>query len=228
MGYKVKEGAGEVQVPRAASELFDVNGNHLGFRHENRVYFEGEVIPDEDVSPVVQKQVENGGLHVSSLLEYVNEDGQLRDAQRAGVPFEGYDDLSVEDVVNAMRVLPGEAAGAVKRYEANKQNRPEIVLFDLGRFEGVSDRVEGNVGSPVQDATPGVTANTVTREVGENNVTVGTDVIGGGGVNLSSEGVTPVAESTQPQEDREVKKPRERAGSKASSGSSVNKDQNKE
>jgi hypothetical protein len=229
MGYKVREGAGEVQVPRAAGEWYDVNGNHLGYRNEQITYYEGEVIPDEDVSPQVQEALENGDPHISRLLEKVGGEGQLNEERRAGLPFDGYDNLSVEDVVAALRVLPAEAGNRVKAYERARQNRPEIVQFDSGRLEGPADRVSGQIGSQHTEPVEKPQADQVTRSVEDDSVVQGTSVLGEGGVELSADGVEPVAEATQPAEDqttdnkRNASSNRKRSSSDSSSDSSDNK-----
>jgi hypothetical protein len=40
---------------------------------QNKVYFEGDVIPDEDIAPSYLEQLEAGDEHINSLIERVSE-----------------------------------------------------------------------------------------------------------------------------------------------------------
>jgi len=73
MAYRVKGDA--VTVHKALSELRNVATNRLeGYDTVGTVYPKGAVIHDNDVSPLIQKLVEEGDPHTSSLLEYVDDE----------------------------------------------------------------------------------------------------------------------------------------------------------
>lgn len=187
--YKVKEGAGELIVPKSLGEIKDVNGEFAGYKHVSKTYFEGEVISRDDVSPAIVEALKNGDEWISSRLEEVSDDASLNISARAGLPFEGYDDLSEEEVVTALRSLPGAAVAAIKAYEAERENRPEIVEYNAGLFEAPSDRVRGLVGGEYQEATPTRAGDVVTREVDveAGTVVVGENDIGQGGYEISGD-----------------------------------------
>jgi hypothetical protein len=158
----------ELSVPASIGELRDIYGNVIGHSHVNQTYFEGDVLSEDQVSPVVQEAVERGEL--DGRLEVVSEEpgpnlsARLREA-------ENYADLSVDEVRSLFAVLPSDAIQAIKEYEAEYgQNRPEIVEYDIGRGEAFTDRLLGKVGSDHQDADEDKpVSDIVSREVGEDD-----------------------------------------------------------
>lgn len=72
MPYEVlKDG---VTVPKALSELKDNSGNVHGYDHRSKIYRKGEIIADEDVSPVIKEALENDDPHTTSVLKETSED----------------------------------------------------------------------------------------------------------------------------------------------------------
>jgi len=187
MGYKVVlENDGSIVVPEALNKepLRDMNGNEVGYDHLNHTYYNGEIIPNEKISPVVIEKLKStdendkAAQRLQKVLVEVDENGESLDLKRRlGVPFEGYDDMEEDDIVAALHFLPGEAVQAVKDYEATRETpRYKVTSFNVGRRDNNFERVAGDpVRSSVrQDAAEGkASAALVTREVGEDTVQVG-------------------------------------------------------
>lgn len=165
----------ELSVPRSIGELRDIYGNVVGHSHVNRTYFEGDVLEESDVSPVVQEQVDSGEY---TRLEKVSDNVDAGPASAA--PITGYNDLSVEQVRGLFDHLPSETINRIKDYEREHENRPEISEYSVGLGEASVDRLQGNVGSERVDATEKTTAEVTTREVGENDVQFGESLTGDG------------------------------------------------
>lgn len=193
----------ELSVPRSIGVVRDVYGNEAGYNHVNKTWFEGDVLSEDDVSPAVQEAVERGDLE--GKLEVVGDDVEAGPATVQ--PVVGYDDLSVEQVRGLFGVLPSESITKIVAYEREHKNRDEIVLYDIGRGEGYLDRIDGTIGSELDDATEKPVSEHVTREVGEDSVQFGEGTIGDGQPNV--EPGTAAAEAKQ--ED----KPKQRRGRKA-------------
>jgi hypothetical protein len=61
----------EVSVLKALSENLDASGNVIGYDHVSRTWLKDQVIPDEEVSPVIRKLVEDGDASMAARLKYV-------------------------------------------------------------------------------------------------------------------------------------------------------------
>jgi len=73
MPYKVTQDGATVLTSRG--ELTDANGAPNGqYDHSGHVYLKGAVLPDEAVSPVHKKLLEEGDEHTSSFLEKVDDE----------------------------------------------------------------------------------------------------------------------------------------------------------
>lgn len=152
MGYKVI--ADEVTVLEAIAEFRDpLTGEVTAYDHRANTYLKGEVVPDNKVSPLIVQALEEADdenptyAHLKNLLEKEGDgNAEILDVtRRLGLPFDDYDSLSEEEVLNTLRVLSGPLVQAVKEYEAANAGRREILEYNAGTREGVLDRVEGKV-----------------------------------------------------------------------------------
>ncbi len=76
----------DVSVLKPVGEVRSADGSYVALEHVSVTYEEaGTVIEDRDVSPVVQKQVEDGDPWVLGLLEKV-EDAKEDEADEAPAP----------------------------------------------------------------------------------------------------------------------------------------------
>lgn len=185
MPYKVTIDPTEsLQVPEAINSkpLVDMNGNEVGYDQIMRTYYNGEVIEDNKVSPSLREILENADesnpayRHLKGKLEKVGDDPSLNLAQRLGLPFEGYSDMSEEDIVAALHFLPGETVQVVKEYESTLgEGREKILRFNAGTRDNNFERLEGDVvrSGDRQDLTPKAAGLAVTREVGPDTVVEG-------------------------------------------------------
>ncbi len=57
-----------VLVLKSQGEFLDREGKHAGYDHRNDVHLDGDVISDEEISPVLVKLYEDGDAHVRSVL----------------------------------------------------------------------------------------------------------------------------------------------------------------
>lgn len=178
MGYKVL--VPELNVLEAIGEFKDLNNNLIGYDHRSNTFFEGEIVPDSKVSPVIKKALEDKDpddptfVFLNGKLERSGENGSVDTLKRIGVPLANYDDLSETEVIDALRVLSAPLISAVKEYESLNQKRSGILEYNAGLREGVRDRIDGIAGSEGKETDPGkVSAEFQTREVTSDDVTLG-------------------------------------------------------
>jgi hypothetical protein len=89
--------AEEVSLLKKVGEFTDEDGNVKFYDHESVVYFMGDVIPDDDVSPVVADKYESGDAHVRTLIVACDDKGNPTD----DVPgSESDDEVKHPDVVS--------------------------------------------------------------------------------------------------------------------------------
>lgn len=168
---RVKPEAGEVQVLKSLGSLKDVNGNFLAYDHVNVTYQPGQVIPADDVSPVVIEKLESGDEYTNSLLEFAGDGDESPGPQE---PFEGYSELSTEEVVRALATLPGVTVEKVREYEAANQNRADVVNYNYGFRESPAERYTGQVQPAPSDPVEKPAVERVATRVTE-----GTEVVTG-------------------------------------------------
>lgn len=172
------------------------------YRHTSSVQPYGKTLSDDEVSPVQQDRVKNGD---DRNLAYVDDEGSVGQVGRLLEPFPGYNNLDVTQVRQAIANLPSEAIQRIKEYEAENENRVEIVEYQVGFGESTVDREQGVVSSDVDKAqrTADKPSSALgTREVGE-------DYVEGG------EGYTGTGEPVRPYGSR-AKKRAEAAAAKSS------------
>jgi len=135
-GYEVT-GVEELTVLRTVSSLPQADGSVLHQNGMGRTYLQGEVIPADMVAEDWKEALDSGeGPLYEALKDKLKpSSGEPSEniAQRLGLPFEGYDDMEPQDIVNAMRVLPSATITRIQEYEATKDDpRPEIVDYNIG------------------------------------------------------------------------------------------------
>lgn len=137
----------ELTVHRTVSELVQQDGSVKYQNGMGQIFFEGEKIPGDEVATnwriALDKADDNDPLYqsLSRKLKPVDEDAKQNLAHRLGLPFEGYDDMEVEDILAAMRVLPSATVQRIKDYEAEQDEpRSEIVDYVIGFGEGPNAR----------------------------------------------------------------------------------------
>lgn len=59
-------------VPKSVGPLTDANGVQVGHQHQSKVYMKGDILADDDVSPVVVELLENKDPHTSTVLKKVS------------------------------------------------------------------------------------------------------------------------------------------------------------
>lgn len=138
-GYEVT-GVEELTVLRTVSSLPQPDGSVLHQNGMGRTYLQGEVIPADMVAEDWKDALDSGeGPLYEALkdkLKPSSDDASENIAQRLGLPFEGYDDMEVDDIVSAMRVLPSATITKIQEYEGNRDDpRPEIVDYNIGYGE---------------------------------------------------------------------------------------------
>jgi hypothetical protein len=101
---------------------------------------------------------------VSRKLKKVSDEPGQNLEMHLGLPFDGYDDMETEDIVNAMRVLPSATVSRIKQYEESKEGRSEIVNYNVGFGEHPDARQNAELDVPEPDENKAVREIT-TREV---------------------------------------------------------------
>ncbi len=137
MAWKIK--VDSVAVPRCLLEYEDEGGNKK-YQHVSKVYTKGQIVPDRNVSPLIQKLYEDGDEHTLSVYEKVS-----NDEEENLPPFNGYSDLDENEVRAYMYNKSSDEIEKIKKYERDHQNRSGIVDYVIGYGEAPQDRKENNV-----------------------------------------------------------------------------------
>lgn len=156
-GYEVL--VDELTVHKAVRKLqHPITGEDIGFQQgAGETWFLGEVIPAESMNPEWAEALDSGEGPLfdalSDKLSASSGEPALNEAYRMGLPFEGYDDMEVDDILAAMRVLPSAAVMRMKDWERNKgdEAREEIVNFNIGYGESPDDRLTGRIAPEESD-----------------------------------------------------------------------------
>jgi len=61
----------EAAIMKDVGETKDDAGNTIGFDHETRVWFKGDIVPDEEVAATVIRLYEEGDEHTKSVIKRV-------------------------------------------------------------------------------------------------------------------------------------------------------------
>jgi hypothetical protein len=182
--------ADEVTLYREVGKLTDPTTGEVTGRQNGRGYvaFKGDVVPASEITPDILNALddEDHPSHeaVSKRLERVSADADLDASAHLGAPFEGYKEMSEEEVVAAMRHLPSATIQRIKSYEEDRENRPKIVGYVIGYGESAVARQEGDksvvgeLGETNEDKTA---ASLTTREVPDDGPVVPGDGITGTG-----------------------------------------------
>jgi len=173
----------EVTVHKDVRPLINpMTGEPRGFQlGAGRTYPEGAVIAEENIASAWREVLSDPSHPVyetlSAKLKPVSDD-PTDNLAAFGEPFADYDEMEAEDVVQAMRVLPSATIQLIKVYEAGKENRPEIVNYNIGFGEHPTERatqpeeVEQDENKAVREMT--------TTEVTEDGIELGEGVTGSG------------------------------------------------
>jgi len=177
------EAVREVTVHKDIRALINpLTGEERGFQlGQGRTYPEGAIISEENVASAWREVLADPDhpmyKTLSIKLKPVSED-PTDNLAAFGEPFADYDEMEAEDVVQAMRVLPSATIQLIKEYEAGKENRPEIVNYNIGLGEHPTSRatqpeeVDQDENKPVREMT--------TTEVTEDGIELGEGVTGSG------------------------------------------------
>jgi len=144
----------EITIPKSVRTLTQDDGNTY-HQQVGTTYFKGDKVPTDEVSPPVLEALEDSDHRnhdsLSKKLKLGSGDAHENLAVRLGLPFDGYDDMDEEDILDAMRVLPSPTVVAIQTYERQNENRDSIVTYNIGYGINNDDFVDGNVGSDVED-----------------------------------------------------------------------------
>lgn len=164
--------ANEVSILKAHSTYTNDNGNVIGYDHESITYLKGAVIDEEDISPVVIKQFNDGDERTISLIRKLNlkpknvkpkrtddepqdqikesikkeevvndeksekaEEVSVKEPNRSALPFSGYDELSVTDVISVLEKANAKQREAILVYEQENQARVTILEYKVKKGE---------------------------------------------------------------------------------------------
>jgi hypothetical protein len=175
-GYEVL--VPELTVHREVATLRSpATGEVIGRQNgRGRVWFQGEVIPPDELSWDYIEALENEDnpihRHVAAKLRPVSDEPRQSAEARLGVPFAGYDEMDEGAVLAAMGNLPSAAIQRIKEYEAMRDEpRERIVSYNVGFGESPVDRQEGRVSSDVADGDDSKAVRRLkTREVPEEGI----------------------------------------------------------
>jgi hypothetical protein len=189
----------ELTLHKSVGPITDpVTGDKIGNQNGmGDTYFKGEKVAEEDITPDVLDAL-NDSDHpshdaVSKRLKKSTGDAEQNTAARLGLPFDGYEDMEEDDIVNAMRVLPSAAQQRIKEFESMQDEpRDRIVNYNIGFGESNIERQEGKVSGELveegddRDPEDKPTARIKMREVPEEGpVTPGEGITGTGDPELA-------------------------------------------
>ena len=181
----------ELTVLKTIGVLTDpITGREIGVQQgAGRIAYKGEVLAADEVSSLWREALddEDNSLHepISRVLSKSGDDPSEDHERRLGVPFEGFDEMDEDDLLEAMRVLPSGTVQLIKQYEAMRDEpRARVAQYNIGFAESPRDRLEGKVGSELDEDNSGsedkVTSSFTTREVSESDVQLGEGMTGSG------------------------------------------------
>jgi hypothetical protein len=183
--------ADELTLLKQVGVLTDpITGRELGIQQgAGKIYLKGETVPESVISPNLLAALndEDHPSHASAvrkLKKAESEEEKVALARRLALPFEGYDEMSDDDILAAMVVLPSSTIQRIKEYEGEHEGREKIMLYNIGFGEGPTDRLEGNAGSQLDEEASGDDTKAVskltTRNVDGSDVTIGDGITGTG------------------------------------------------
>lgn len=181
----------ELTVLKTIGTLTDpITGREIGVQQgAGRIAYKGEVLPASEVSSLWVDALddEDNPLHesVSRKLRKSGDEPREDQESRLGVPFAGYDEMDEKDLLDAMRVLPSSTVQLIKQYEVQRDEpRERVANFNIGFSESPRDRIDGLVGSELDEENAGdeekATAVLTTRNVDEDDVQLGEGITGTG------------------------------------------------
>ena len=137
----------EVTALRTVNELPQQDGS---VRYQNgmgQTFLLGEVIPADQFAKNWYEALENGDeddplyQSLSKKFKLVSDDPSEDAARRLGLPFDGFDDMELDEIVAAMRVLPSATVQRIKEYESKRDEpRTEITDYVIGFGEHPDER----------------------------------------------------------------------------------------
>lgn len=175
----------EITIPKSVRKLTQDDGN-VFHQQVGTTYFKGDKVPVDEISPPVLEALEDSDHRnhdsLSKKLKLGSGEAHENLAVRLGLPFDGYDDMDEEDILDAMRVLPSPTVVAIQTYERQNDNRDSIVTYNIGYGINNDDYVDGNVGSDVEDGQQDAKAvsKIKTRRVTDTEVEAGEGFTGTG------------------------------------------------
>lgn len=138
-GYEVIN-VDEVTVHRTVNKLPQADGSVKYQNGLGKTWLLGEVVPPEEMAEDWAEALDSGeGPLYEALKEKLKpvQDEPYEDAaMRLGLPFAGYDDMEIEDILAAISVLPSATIQRIKEYEQMRDEpREEIVDYVIGYGE---------------------------------------------------------------------------------------------
>lgn len=137
-----------------------VTGTEFKQNGKGKTWLKGEKVGRDDVADHILEALDDSDHpnheSISKKLKPVSGGPAEDSVARLGVPFAGYEDMSEDDVVAAMKNLPSTTIQNIKKYEAEYgDNREGIVEYSIGHGESAVARREGSdlVVSPGEKAS---------------------------------------------------------------------------
>jgi hypothetical protein len=63
-------------------EIVDRDGSHVAWEHQTTLYKQDEIVPDSKISPLLVKAYDEEDEHTISVLEYVDEEVEVKPARK--------------------------------------------------------------------------------------------------------------------------------------------------
>jgi len=173
-GYEVID-RDEVTVPRTVAVLDQADGSKLYQNGMAKTWLLGEVIPPDEVAENFKEALEakEGALYerIKNKLKPVSDEPGEDAAMRLGLPFPGFDDMEVDNIVAAMSVLPSATIQRIKAYEALSEDpRSEIVDYNIGYGEHPDQRQTTDLDAIAEESEENMDDNKAVRRIATRDV----------------------------------------------------------
>lgn len=136
-----------VTLLKALGERFSDSGEVIGYEHQSVTYPLGAVIPASEISPVVLQDYANGDERLRRLIELVDDVEVVSDTveeeapaeepveeeiaeEESDEPIEGYDNMAVAQVIEALQGADQDLIDAVKAYEETHKGRTTVLNYE--------------------------------------------------------------------------------------------------
>lgn len=144
----------EVSILKALGEHRNAAGDLLGYDHESVTYFQNDLVDGSDISPAFLELYGEGDEHARACVQQIIEgefiaDETIKEIDNSSSseddipePFEGYDDLTVAEILTTLATENSDNVAVIKDYEKANKARKTILSYEQPSSEDASDKLD--------------------------------------------------------------------------------------